>query len=176
MFQPINHFESLWQLEKNSMSLFSSLTASPSLSIASSYAFMSSPNHSPNSSVILPEAAGTGLSEMSDLLAQTGTLGSSSPTMSETEDISQPASPTLLNTPPSVSTPPHMQKTKYRVLTIHLEKEDDTMEWVVPVSGAHNKSNTLDITSSYLLAQWFEVRMGDLVVRKRAGRERKMID
>ncbi|KAG0757871.1 hypothetical protein G6F16_010611 [Rhizopus arrhizus] len=163
LFQPINHFESLWQLEKNSMSLFSSLTASPSLSIASSYAFMSSPNHSPNSSVILPEAAGTGLSEMSDLLAQTGTLGSSSPTMSETEDISQPASPTLLNTPPSVSTPPHMQKTKYRVLTIHLEKEDDTVEWVVPVSGAHNKSNTLDITSSYLLAQWFEVRMGDLV-------------
>ncbi|CAO3699903.1 hypothetical protein G6F70_004035 [Rhizopus microsporus] len=161
LYQPINHFESLWQLEKNSMSPFSSLTASPNLSIASSYAFMSSPNHSPNSSMMLPEAVDTGLSEMSDLIAQTGALGSSPP-MSEAE-ASQPASPVLLHTPPSVSTPPHLQKTKYRVLTIHLEKEDDTIEWVVPVSGPHHESNALDITSSYLLAQWFEVRMGDLV-------------
>ena len=147
------------------MSPFSSLTASPNLSIASSYAFMSSPNHSPNSSMMLPEAVDTGLSEMSDLIAQTGALGSSPP-MSEAE-ASQPASPVLLHTPPSVSTPPHLQKTKYRVLTIHLEKEDDTIEWVVPVSGPHHESNALDITSSYLLAQWFVVRMGDLVVSKK---------
>ncbi|KAI9258238.1 hypothetical protein BY458DRAFT_577574 [Sporodiniella umbellata] len=157
LFQPINHFESLWQLEKNSMSPFSSLTASPSLSIASSYAFMS-PNHSPNSSMILPEAAaGPGLSEMSELLAQTG---GSSPPMSET-DISQPTSPTLMHTPPSASTPINIQKTKYRVLTIHLEKEDDTIEWTVPIAGAHTKTGIMDIKSSYLLAQWFEVRMGN---------------
>ncbi|KAI8639583.1 hypothetical protein BD408DRAFT_484721 [Parasitella parasitica] len=140
------------------MSPFSSLTASPSLSIASSYAFMSSPNHSPNSSMILPSAADTGMSEMSDLLAQTTT----SPAMSE-DSMSQPNSPTLLHTPPAIATPPHLKKTKYRILTIHLEKEDDNTEWVVPVAGPHQKTNKMDVTSSYLLGQWFEVRMGDLV-------------
>jgi hypothetical protein len=143
------------------MSPFSSLTASPSLSIASSYAFMSSPNHSPNSSMILPAAADTaGMSEMSDLLAQT----TQSPTLSESDSMSQPTSPTLLHTPPAIATPPHLKKPKYRILTIHLEKEDDIAEWAVPISGPHHKSNTLDITSSYLLGNWFEVRMGDLVV------------
>ncbi|RCH99925.1 hypothetical protein CU098_010656 [Rhizopus stolonifer] len=141
LYQTINHFESLWQLEKNPMSPFSSLTASPSLSIASSYAFMS-PTHSPNSSMILPEAAAGPVSEMSELLAHSG-----SPALSET-DISQPASPSPVQ--------------KFRVLTIHLEKEDDTIEWVVPISGFHTKTNTMDITSSYLLAQWFEVRLGNL--------------
>ncbi|KAF1803701.1 hypothetical protein FB192DRAFT_1445545 [Mucor lusitanicus] len=160
LFQPINHFESLWQLEKNSMSPFSSLTASPSLSIASSYAFMSSPNHSPNSSMILPSAADTGMSEMSDLLA--AAQSNTSPTMSE-DSISQPNSPTLLHTPPSIATPPHLKKPKYRILTIHLEKEDDIAEWAVPIAGPHQKTNTMDVTSSYLLGQWFEVRMGDLV-------------
>lgn len=127
------------------MSPFSSLTASPSLSIASSYAFMS-PTHSPNSSMILPEAAAGPVSEMSELLAHSG-----SPALSET-DISQPASPSPVQ--------------KFRVLTIHLEKEDDTIEWVVPISGFHTKTNTMDITSSYLLAQWFEVRLGNLNVSK----------
>ncbi|KAI8390151.1 hypothetical protein BD560DRAFT_442717 [Blakeslea trispora] len=159
LFQPINHFESLWQLEKNSMSPFSSLTASPSLSIASSFAFMSSPNHSPNSSMILPPAANTGLSEVSDLLAQTA----NSPTNSDADSISQPSSPTLLHTPPAIATPPHLKKPKYRILTIHLEKEDNITEWAVPVSGPHNKTNTMDVTSSYLLGQWFESRMGNLV-------------
>lgn len=142
------------------MSPFSSLTASPSLSIASSYAFMSSPNHSPNSSMILPSVADTGMSEMSDLLAQTA----NSPTVSESDSISQPNSPTLLHTPPAIATPPHLKKPKYRILTIHLEKEDINVEWVVPVAGAHHKSNSMDMTSSYLLGTWFEVRLGDLVV------------
>jgi hypothetical protein len=147
------------------MSPFSSLTASPSLSIASSYAFMSSPNHSPNSSMILPAAADTtGMSEMSDLLTG-GAPSSSSPPMSEGDDmISQPNSPTLLHTPPSIATPPHLKKPKYRILTIHLEKEDDVMEWVVPIAGPHHKSEVMDITSCFLLGQWFETRMGDLVV------------
>ncbi|KAI7903389.1 uncharacterized protein BX663DRAFT_508433 [Cokeromyces recurvatus] len=161
LFQPINHYESLWQLEKNSMSPISSITASPSLSIASSYAFMSSPNHSPNSSMILPPpaTADAGMSEMSDLLAQTA----NSPIMSDPDSISQPNSPTLLHTPPTIATPPHLKKPKYRILTIHLEKEDPLLEWAVPIAGPHPKSNTLDITSSYLLGQWFEVRMGDLI-------------
>jgi hypothetical protein len=143
------------------MSPFSSLTASPSLSIASSYAFMSSPNHSPNSSMILPAAADTaGMSEMSELLAQT----TQSPTLSESDSMSQPTSPTLLHTPPAIATPPHLKKPKYRILTIHLEKEE-FVDWAVPIAGVHHKSNTMDITSSYLLANWFEVRMGDLVVK-----------
>ncbi|KAI8079389.1 hypothetical protein BDF21DRAFT_493979 [Thamnidium elegans] len=153
LFQDINHFDSLWQLEKNNMSPFSSLTASPNLSIASSYAFMS-PNHSPNSSMILPQAADTtGMSEMSDLL----TGANSSDDMS-----SQPNSPTLLHTPPSIATPPHMKKPKYRILTIHLEKEE-ILDWAVPVSGPHHKDEVMDITSCYLLGQWFESRMGNLI-------------
>ncbi len=146
------------------MSPFSSLTASPSLSIASSYAFMSSPTHSPNSSMILPAAADTtGLSEMSDLL--TGGPSSNSPPMSEGDDmISQPNSPTLLHTPPSIATPLHFKKAKYRILTIHLEKEDETTEWAVPIAGPHHKCEVMDITSCYLLGQWFENRMGNLVV------------
>lgn len=149
------------------MSPFSSLTASPSLSIASSYAFMSSPTHSPNSSMILPAAADTtGMSEMSDLL--TGGVPSNSPPMSEGDDIiSQPNSPTLLHTPPSIATPPHFKKAKYRILTIHLEKEDETVEWVVPIAGPHHKCEVMDITSCYLLGQWFESRMGNLVVREK---------
>lgn len=145
------------------MSPFSSLTASPNLSIASSYAFMS-PNHSPNSSMILPQAADmTGMSEMSDLLTA-GAPSSSSPPMSEVDDMSsQPNSPTLLHTPPVIATPPHMKKPKYRILTIHLEK-DEVLDWAVPVAGPHPKSDVMDITSCYLLGQWFDTRMGNLVV------------
>lgn len=150
------------------MSPFSSLTASPSLSIASSYAFMSSPNHSPNSSMILPSAAND-TTEMSDLL--TNAPSSSSPPMSvEEEDmISQPNSPTLLHTPPAIATPPHLKKPKYRILTIHLEKEDIHNEWVVPIAGPHHKAEAMDITSCYLLGSWFETRMGDLVVSTDLG-------
>ncbi|KAI9478181.1 MAG: hypothetical protein EXX96DRAFT_569852 [Benjaminiella poitrasii] len=144
LFQPINHYESIWQLEKNSMSPISSLTASPSLSVASSYAFMSSPNHSPNSSMILP-------------LPESIVTAAAATTDTESDSISQPTSPTLLHTPP------HLKKPKYRILTIHLEKEDPLLEWAVPIAGPHHTSNTMDITSSYLLGQWFEARMGDLV-------------
>lgn len=76
------------------------------------------------------------------------------------ESDSLPNSPT----PPVIATPPHLKKPKFRVLTIHLEKEDVNIEWVAPVAGTHNKSNTMDVTSSYLLGTWFEVRLGDLVV------------
>lgn len=114
--------------------------------------------------MILPAAADTtGMSEMSDLLAG-GALSSSSPPMSEGDDmISQPNSPTLFHTPPSIATPPHLKKPKYRILTIHLEKEEE-LDWAVPVAGAHHKAEIMDITSCYLLGQWFEVRMGNLIV------------
>ncbi|KAI8978615.1 hypothetical protein BDB01DRAFT_907464 [Pilobolus umbonatus] len=162
LFQPIDHFASLWQLEKTIYSPFSSVTGSPTLSIASSYAFMS-PNHSPNASMILPPAH-PGLTEVSELLAETAALGSSvSPPVSEADDFSHPNSPTLLHTPPSIPTPTHLKKITYRTITIHLEKEDDTIEWAVPVAGAHTKTNKMDMTSCFLLGQWFEKRMSNLV-------------
>lgn len=163
LFQPVDIYASLWQLEKNLCSPFSSVIGSPTLSIASSYAFMS-PNHSPNASMILPESAHPGLTEVSELLADTIALGSSvSPPVSEVDDLSQPNSPTLLHTPPSIATPPHLKKSKYRTLTIHLEKEDDTTDWAVPVAGPHTKTQKMDITSCFLLGQWFESRMNNLV-------------
>lgn len=125
--------------------------------------------------MILPSAADTTLqSEISDLINSTGAVeggapSSSSPPLSvEEEDLSQPNSPTLLiHTPPAIpTTPPHLKKPKYRILTIHLEKEDDTMEWVVPIAGPHHKAEVMDITSCYLLGSWFEARMGDLVVSR----------
>lgn len=143
------------------MSPFSSLTASPNLSIASSFAFMSSPTHSPNSSMILPSIADPALSEMSELLAQATTTSSA---MSESDSNSQPTSPRLIDTPPAfVSTPPHLKRPKFRILTIHLEKEE-MKDWTVPIVGPYAKSDTMDITSCYLLGQWFEIRLGDLTV------------
>jgi hypothetical protein len=111
--------------------------------------------------MILPEPVDVGLSEMSELLAQTGGDFQSA---SETDDApSQPNSP-MLHTPPSIATPPHLRQPKYRVITIHLEKEEEGMEWAVPIAGPY-KTDKMDITSSYLLGQWFETRMGDLVVK-----------
>lgn len=128
--------------------------------MASSFAFMSSPTHSPNSSMILPSMADpVAMSEMSELLAQTGAL-------SESDCDSLPTSPRLLETPPAfATTPPHLKRLKYRVLTIHLEKED-MIDWIVPVAGPYFKSNIMDITSSYLLGQWYELHSGDLDVSK----------
>ncbi|KAI8078858.1 uncharacterized protein BX664DRAFT_342899 [Halteromyces radiatus] len=188
LFATVNHFDSLWQLEKNSASPFSSLTASPSLSIASSYAFMS-PNHSPNSSMILPAPALTesltldsSSAQMADLLQQTAALGtnnnnnnnnnqqdsSSPPSSSEmVEELSsQPSSPVALTSPVSIATPPpikqQQQQTKYRILTIHLEKENEGLDWAIPVSSGWKSEMDLDVTSAYHLAHWHETRMGNL--------------
>ncbi|KAI7871746.1 hypothetical protein BDF14DRAFT_899188 [Spinellus fusiger] len=169
LFAPINHFDSLWQLEKNPLSSFSSLTASPSLSIASSYAFMSSANHSPISSMILPAPAlaesislDPSSTQLDDLLQQTEALGSSSPS----PDVSQPASP-VLATPPTIETPP-MQRghtasqstKKYCILTIHLEKEEEGLTWAIPISGSE-KEGPIDVdpTSAFHIGLWLEERM-----------------
>ncbi|KAI8393892.1 uncharacterized protein BYT42DRAFT_22940 [Radiomyces spectabilis] len=170
LFAPINHFGSLWQLEKSATSPFSSLTASPSFSIASSYAFMSSPNHSPthspNSSMILPapalaETNGASSTPMAELLHQTAALGSYS--VSSSDDNSQPASPVAINTPPSLATPPHLQgeaqqsAPKYRLLTIHLEKDQEGLHWMVPISaGWKTDEMDIDVTSASHLGSWYE--------------------
>ncbi|KAI9021485.1 hypothetical protein CLU79DRAFT_835727 [Phycomyces nitens] len=171
LFAPVNHFASLWQIEKNSMSPVSSITASPSLSIASSYAFMSSPNHSPNSSMILPAPAlaessilDQSAANLAELLQQTAALGSSSPS----PDVSQPSSP-IMATPPHIETPPlqgqsHLQPTtKYRILTLHLEKEEEGLTWAVPISGSMDPDTMeLDPTSAFHLGVWLEARMGHM--------------
>lgn len=76
---------------------------------------------------------------------------------------SQPTSPHVLDSFPA--TPPHLKRTKYRILTIHLEKED-MQDWTIPISGPFSKINTVDITSSYLLGQWHETRLNDLTVKQ----------
>ncbi|ORX45689.1 HCP-like protein [Hesseltinella vesiculosa] len=192
LFAPINHFDSMWQLEKNSASPFSSLTASPSLSIASSYAFMS-PSHSPNSSMILPAPVldsgsldASSSAQMADLLLQTAALGTNQysesttpPSSSDVPDemLSSPSSPVMVMSPTSsvAVTPPqlpsgssshhqhshHQPSTKYRILTIHLEKVEDGLEWAIPVASGWKSEMELDMTSAYHLASWHESRMGN---------------
>ncbi|KAG2186452.1 hypothetical protein INT44_002674, partial [Umbelopsis vinacea] len=162
LFAPVDHFVSLWQLEKNNAtpsSNPSSLTASPSLSIASSFAFLS-PSHSPNSSVILPAPA---LSESLTLeTSSQHALDPSSlpPSLPSSAENSQPNSPIASATPPA-GFPPETTK-RYRLLTIHLEKEDSDTEWVVPISGGyHGQEMDMDPTSAYYLGGWFETRMND---------------
>ncbi|KAG2223809.1 hypothetical protein INT45_001943 [Circinella minor] len=182
LFAPVNHYESLWQLEKISMSPFSSLTTSPSLSIASSYALMSSPNHSPNSSMILPAPALTESltnelsADMQDIYQQAAALGSASARSSSSSvaDESLTQSPMMVNTPPTEQQQEQQEKqedkehaesarqaTKYRILTIHLEKEREGMEWAVPVSKGWKSDLDIDVTSAYHLGGWFETRMAD---------------
>jgi hypothetical protein len=51
------------------------------------------------------------------------------------------------------------------LLTIHLEKEDNAMDWVVPISGGWKGDDMdMDPTSAYHLAGWFETRMNDAEV------------
>ncbi|KAI9271498.1 hypothetical protein BDA99DRAFT_297723 [Phascolomyces articulosus] len=165
------------------MSPFSSLTTSPSLSIASSYALMSSPNHSPNSSMILPAPALTESltnelsADMQDIYQQAAALGSASARSSSSSvaDESLTQSPMMINTPPqqqeqhekqqdkeqSQQAESSRQSTKYRILTIHLEKEREGMEWAVPVSKGWKSDLDIDVTSAYHLGGWFETRMAD---------------
>ncbi|KAI8144029.1 hypothetical protein BJV82DRAFT_74571 [Fennellomyces sp. T-0311] len=173
LFAPVNHFESLWQLEKSAMSPFSSLTTSPSLSIASSYALMSSPNHSPNSSMILPAPALTEsltnelTADMADIYQQAAALGSASARSSSSSvaEDSLTQSPMMVNTPPQQhqqqSTESSRQTLKYRILTIHLEKEREGMEWAVPIANGWKSDLDIDVTSAYHLGGWFETRMAD---------------
>ncbi|ORY91162.1 hypothetical protein BCR43DRAFT_97785 [Syncephalastrum racemosum] len=167
LFAPVNHFESLWQIEKNAMSPMSSLATSPSLSIASSYALLSTPNHSPNSSMILPAPAlaeSTSNNDPSSQLAddiyqQTAGLGSSSSLTDE--PATAPASP-VIHTPPHQSTDSSSHNgEKYRILTIHLEKEQEGMDWAVPISKGWQTDLDIDPTSAYHLGEWFESRMKD---------------
>lgn len=117
--------------------------------------------------------------DLADIYQQTAALGSISAQSSSTsEDHSpQPASPTLANTPPSIATPPmvgessrqqqqpqQQQRPKYRILTIHLEKEQEGMEWAVPIAKGWKSDMDIDITSAYHLAGWFETRMADYEV------------
>src|ERR1700738_1359186 len=97
------------------------MTASPSLSIASSFAFLS-PTHSPNSSVILPAPA---LSESLTLeTSSQHVLDPSSlpPSLPSSAENSRPHSPITSTTPPPAF--PQDTSKKYRLLTIHLEKVD----------------------------------------------------
>ncbi|KAI9498195.1 hypothetical protein BDB00DRAFT_801551 [Zychaea mexicana] len=164
------------------MSPFSSLTTSPSLSIASSYALMPSPSHSPNSSMILPAPALTESltnelsADMADIYQQAAALGSASARSSSSSvaDESLTQSPMMVNTPPQQQQQQQQQQEKqqsstelskqtvnYRILTIHLEKERDGMEWAVPISNGWKSDLDIDVTSAYHLGGWFETRMGD---------------
>ncbi|KAG2173290.1 hypothetical protein INT43_004664 [Umbelopsis isabellina] len=162
LYAPIDHFTSLWQLEKNNAtpsSNPSSLTASPSLSIASSFAFLS-PAHSPNSSVILPAPALTESMTFDTSSQHAIDPSSLPPSLPSSAENSQPNSPISSTTPP----PAFAQESskKYRLLTLHLEKEDQNTEWVVPVSGGYQGNEMdMDPTSAYHLAGWFETRMRD---------------
>ncbi|KAI7878079.1 HCP-like protein [Lichtheimia hyalospora FSU 10163] len=172
LFSPINHFESLWQLERTSMSPLSSMTTSPSLSIASSYALMSSPNHSPNSSMILPapalaESANTNdpaslSADMADIYQQAAALGSTSVQSSTSSVNGDEGLSSQVDSPVMVSSQQQQQPApKYRILTIHLEKEREGVEWAVPVSNGWKSELDIDITSAYHLGEWFETRMLD---------------
>jgi hypothetical protein len=169
LYAPIDHFTSLWQLEKNNAtpsSNPSSLTASPSLSIASSFAFLS-PAHSPNSSVILPAPALTESMTFDTSSQHAIDPSSLPPSLPSSAENSQPNSPISSTTPP----PAFSQETskKYRLLTLHLEKEDQNTEWIVPVSGGYQgQEMDMDPTSAYHLAGWFETRMRDAEVCIRA--------
>ncbi|CAO3618806.1 unnamed protein product [Cunninghamella blakesleeana] len=145
------------------------------------------PALSADSSSLDPSSA-----QMADLLQQTSALGndngnnnqsSSSPQSSEMADElpSQPSSPIYMTSPNLSATPPHLptgssvassqhqahpssssQPIKYRILTIHLEKDQDGLEWAIPVSAGWKSEMDLDITSAYHLAYWHETRMGNL--------------
>ncbi|KAI9323456.1 hypothetical protein BX666DRAFT_61477 [Dichotomocladium elegans] len=177
LFAPVNHFDSLWQLEKSSISPYSSLTTSPSLSIASSYALMSSPNHSPNSSMVLPapalaeslttEPSAQVSADMADILHQAAALGTASAQSSASsvtdEQLSQTASSpvAMADSPSGSGGDPQQSQPKYRILTIHLEKEHEGMEWAIPISAGWKSDLDIDVTSAYHLAGWFETRMKD---------------
>ncbi|KAF7729105.1 hypothetical protein EC973_004873 [Apophysomyces ossiformis] len=141
---------------------------------------MSSPNHSPNSSMILPAPAlaeslttdPSSSAQMADLIQQAVALGSSSAQSSlpsVEDDNSQPNSP-VATTPPTLATPPHLQAEtsqnqqtpKYRILTIHLEKDNEGQEWAIPISGGWKSDMDIDVTSAYHLGGWFESRMGNM--------------
>lgn len=151
------------------------MTTSPSLSIASSYALMSSPNHSPNSSMILPapalaESANTNdpaslSADMADIYQQAAALGSAS-VQSSTSSVNGDES-SQVDSPVMVSSQQQQQQQpapKYRILTIHLEKEREGVEWAVPVSNGWKSDLDIDITSAYHLGEWFETRMHDYKV------------
>lgn len=150
------------------------MTTSPSLSIASSYALMSSPNHSPNSSMILPapalaESANTNdpaslSADMADIYQQAAALGSAS-VQSSTSSVNGDES-SQVDSPVMVSSQQQQQQPapKYRILTIHLEKEREGVEWAVPVSNGWKSDLDIDITSAYHLGEWFETRMLDYKV------------
>lgn len=166
------------------MSPLSSMTTSPSLSIASSYALMSSPNHSPNSSMILPapalaESANTNdpatlSADMADIYQQAAALGSAS-IQSSTSSVngddagtsSQVDSPVMVSSNIQQQQQQQQPAPKYRILTIHLEKEREGVEWAVPVSNGWKSELDIDITSAYHLGEWFETRMLDFKVRKK---------
>ena len=165
------------------MSPFSSLTTSPTLSIASSYALMSSPNHSPNSSVILPapaltESLPTELTpDMADIYQQAAALGTTSARSSSSSvaDESLTQSPMMINTPPQQQQQQQQQQSadssrqtmKYRILTIHLEKEREGMEWAMPIANGWKSDLDIDVTSAHHLGGWFETRMADYQVQRK---------
>ena len=159
------------------------MTTSPSLSIASSYALMSSPNHSPNSSMILPapalaESANTNdpaslSADMADIYQQAAALGSTS-VQSSTSSVNgdEGGLSSQVDSPVMVSSQQQQQQQqpapKYRILTIHLEKEREGVEWAVPVSNGWKSELDIDITSAYHLGEWFETRMLDFKVNNGA--------
>ena len=88
------------------------------------------------------------------------------PSLPSSAENSQPNSPIASATPPA-GFPPETTK-RYRLLTIHLEKEDSETDWVVPISGGyHGQDMDMDATSAYHLGGWFETRMNDAKVRTR---------
>jgi hypothetical protein len=138
--------------------------------------------------------------QMTDLLQQTAALGNNNGNNTD-QTVSPPSSSELLNdgllsstsqpsSPTSLTTPPHppvgssnssqhqssqqqqqQQQIKYRILTIHLEKEKEGLDWAIPVSGGHKAGEMdMDVTSAYLLAGWHETRMGNLKVKGKTSK------
>ena len=121
--------------------------------------------------------------DMQDIYQQAAALGSASARSSSSSvaDESLTQSLMMVNTPPTEQQQEQQQQeqekqqdkeqaeasrqtTKYRILTIHLEKEREGMEWAVPVSKGWKSDLDIDVTSAYHLGGWFETRMADYQV------------